>query len=401
MKRRGVVALAVLTLLAATGPGGARVAAGPAEPILVGIPIPLTGPQATFGHILRNAYTMAEEDINRDGGVKGRPLKILIEDHQGQPQLAISSTEKLITRDRVLAIVGGYASATAFAMAPVAERNQVPYLIDVASADQITRQNLRWIFRVGTASSQFLSGIQDFMDKVAKPKTLAIAFENTLFGTDTANAIKRWADSRAVRIVNFETYEQAGVDFKPLLTKIKANQPDVLFLVSYLMDAALMILQARELNLTPKMIVGAGAGVELPEFRSKVGIAGEYVFSATLWSHDLKVPEVQAFVKRYRERYNADPTYHAAEGYAAMMVLADALRRASSLEKEEIWQALRATNLMTPFGRVTFADFDGYRNQNRTLTLVAQWQKAKLVTVWPPQLAGHRPIFPMPTWAER
>ncbi len=310
-----------------------------------------------FGTILRNAYTMAEEDINKTGGIKGRPLKILIEDQQGQPQLAIASTEKLITRDKVIAIVGGYASATAFAMAPVAERAQTPYIIDVASADQLTRQNMKWIFRLGTASSQFLSGIEDFFAKVARPKTMAIVFENTLFGTDTANAMKAWANGHGVKVVNFETYEQGGVDFRSLLTRVKRNNPDVLFLASYLMDAALLTLQSRELNIAPRMIVGAGTGVELPEFRQRVGTAAEYVFSATLWAHDLQLPEVQAFVKRYVDRYKEDPTYHAAEGYAALMVLADALKRARSFDREDIWTALRATNLPTPFGRVTFSDF--------------------------------------------
>jgi branched-chain amino acid transport system substrate-binding protein len=286
-------------------------------------------------------------------------------------------------------------------MAPVAERNQTPYIIDVASADQISRQNQKWVFRLGTASSQFLSGATDFMEQVVRPKTMAIVYENTLFGNDTAVAVRKWAEKANVKLVNFETYEQGGIDFKPLLTKVKSNNPEVLFLVSYLMDASLLVLQSRELRLSPKIIIGAGAGVELAEFRDRVGIASEYVYSATLWAADIKTREVQEFVKRYSERYKETPTYHAAEGYAAIMVLTDALKRAPGFGKSDLFTALRATNLMTPFGRVTFTDFEGYTNQNKTFTLVAQWLKGRLQTVWPANYAADKYVFPMPAWDQR
>lgn len=375
--------------------------ASAADTIKVGIVLPVTGPQAKFGEIEKQSFDMALEEINGGGGVKGKKLEFLIEDDTGRPEVGRSVVEKLITKDKVVMLGGGYSSSVTYAVAGVAQQNRVPFLINTGSADKITEQGWDYIFRLNPPVSEYASGVETFLAEVVKPKTAVILHENSLFGTKGAKSFNKSCEKLGIKVLMTEGYEHGGIDFKPVLIKVKQMNPDLVYMISYIMDASLLMRQARELKLTPKLFVGGAAGFTLPEFNQNAGKAANYVVSATLWHQVLPLPGAMDYFTRFKARYNKDTEYHGAEAYAAAYVIKDVLSRARSFSPEDIKQALSETKLMTVFGPVQFTSYDKKTNQNRLTTYVVQWQDGKLQLIWPKNLANAKYVYPvdwLKTW---
>ncbi len=369
--------------------------ASAADTIKVGIVLPLTGPQAKFGEIEKQSFDMALEEINGGGGVKGMKLDFIMEDDTGRPEVGRSVVEKLITKDKVVMLGGGYSSSVVFGVAGVAQQNRVPFLINTGAADKITEQGWDYIFRLNPPVSEYASGVETFLAEVVKPKDAVILHENSLFGTKGAKAFKKSCDKLGIKVLMTEGYEHGGIDFKPVLVKVKQLNPDLVYMISYIMDASLLMRQARELKLTPKLFVGGAAGFTLPEFDQNAGKAANFVVSATLWHQVLPLPGAMDYFNRFKARYNKDTEYHGAEAYAAAYVIKDVLQRAKSFSPEDIKQALSETKLMTVFGPVKFVSYDKKTNQNRLTTYVVQWQNGKLQLIWPKNLANAKYVYPV------
>ncbi len=371
------------------------------EVIKVGIILPLTGEKAKFGEIEKNSFLMMLNEINKAGGVKGKKIELLIEDDTGKPDIARAAAEKLISKDNVVMLGGGYGSSETFGIAGVAQQKKIPFLVNTGSDDKITEQGWNYVFRLNPAASEYSDAAESFFKDIAKPKNIAILYENTNFGTSSSREIDKSAKELGIQVVLKEGYESGAVDFKPLLIKIKNANPDVIYMISYLMDASLIMRQAMELDINPKLFVGGGAGFTLPEFYQNVGKAAEGVFSADLWFATLPFTGASDDYKNYRKLYGKDTEYHGAEGYAAMQVIADVLKRTKSFSAEDIRQALVATDLMTVFGRVKFISYGKKTNQNKLPTYLGQWIKGKLECVWPKQFATAPYVFPHKPWKTR
>ena len=375
--------------------------ASAADTIKVGIVLPLTGAQAKFGEIEKQSFDMALEEINGGGGIKGKKLEFIMEDDTGRPEVGRSVVEKLITKDKVVMLGGGYSSSVTFGVAGVAQQNRVPFLVNTGSADKITEQGWDYIFRLNPPVSEYASGVETFLAEVVKPKDAVILHENSLFGTKGAKAFQQSCEKLGIKVLMTQGYEHGGIDFKPVLVKVKELNPDLVYMISYIMDASLLMRQARELKLTPKLFVGGAAGFTLPEFDQNAGKAANFVVSATLWHQVLPLPGAMDYFNRFKARYNKDTEYHGAEAYAAAYVIRDVLQRAKSFSPEDIKQALSETKLMTVFGPVKFTSYDKKTNQNRLTTYVVQWQNGKLQLIWPKNLANAKYVYPvdwLQTW---
>jgi len=366
-----------------------------ADTIKVGIVLPLTGSQAAFGEIEKLSFDLALEEINAAGGVKGKKLEFLMEDDTGRPEVGRSVAEKLITKDKVIMLGGGYSSSVTAGLAGVAQQNSMPFLINTGSADDITEKGFDYVFRLNPPASEYSSGVEELLAEVVKPKSVAILYENTKFGTSSSKAFAESCEKLGIEVMLNEGYEHAGIDYKPILVKVKQLNPDIVYMVSYVMDAALLMRQSRELRLTPKLFIGGGAGFTLPEFKENAGVASEKVVSATLWHEVLPLPGAMDYFKKFKARYNKDTEYHGAEAYAAAYVIADVLKRAKSFSPEDIKQALAETNMMTAFGPVKFVSYGKKTNQNKLTTYVVQWQNGQLKLIWPTDLANAKYAYPV------
>ena len=391
-----VVVAAILSLVMAASTGFA------AETVKVGVLLPLTGSQAKFGEIEKRSMEMALEEINAKGGVNGKKIELLFEDDTGKPDIGRSAVEKLISRDQVPVITGGYSSSVTAAATPVAQQFKVPFVVCTGSADDITEKGYNYVFRINPPASEYPDAVKTFLTSVAKDvKTVALLYENSSFGQSSSKSFEKLATGLGLKIVVKEGYQAGAIDFTPLLTKVKAANPDMIYMVSYVMDASLLMRQSKELGVNPKLFVGGGAGFTLPEFAKSSGDASDYVYSATLWVETFPFPGAKAYFDKFRKTYGSDTEYHGAEAYAVMYVVADALKRAKSIAPKDVRDALAATDMMTAFGPVKFVSYGKKTQQNKLDTYMVQWQKGNLEAVWPTKVATKKYIYPTPHWDKR
>ena len=396
MKRFSIVLISIFCVMGLTLTG-----ASAADTVKVGIVLPLTGPQAKFGEIEKKSFDLALEEINAAGGINGKKLELVMEDDTGRPDVGRSVVEKLITKDKVVMLGGGYSSSVTYAVAGVCQQNQMPFLVNTGSADKITTSGWDYIFRLNPPVSHYADSVKTLLAEKVKPKTVAILYENSLFGTKGAKSFEKICDNAGYKVLLKEGYEHGGIDYKPVLVQIKKLNPDIVYMVSYIMDASLLMKQAKELKLTPKMFIGGAAGFTLPEFAENAGVASDKVISATLWHQVLPFPGAMDYYNKFVAKHNKPTEYHGAEAYSACYVIADVLKRAKSFKNTDIKQALSETDMMTVFGPVKFTTWGKMKNQNIATTYVVQWIDGNLELVWPTDHATKAFVYPvdwMKTW---
>jgi len=379
------LAMAGLATVAVAGPEGA--------PLKVGVVLPLTGALQKFGEIEKNSFLMGMEEINAAGGVNGRPIELLIEDDRSKIDIGRSATEKLILQDKVIVLTGGYSSDVTFAMAAVAQHRKVPLLITTGAADEITELGADYVFRLNPPVSEYARPLIEFLQQVVQPKAVVILYEKSLFGQSGSREFADQAFEEGWKILMNEGYAAGTLDFKALLNKAKSAKPDVVYMISYVKEAALLVQQSKELGFRPKVFAGAAAGFTLPEFRKLAGDAAENVFSVTLWTPQVPYPGAREYYSNYMKRFGSETEYHGAEAYASIHVVADALKRAKELTPKGVREALAKTTMMTAFGPVRFTSYDRKTQQNSLPTYLVQWQKGVLETVWPQFVATKAYIY--------
>lgn len=354
----------------------------------------ITGPEAPIGENLSNGVTFAIEDLKK----MRINVDLITEDDTGKPDKSLAAFEKLATRDNVTGIVGPYTSATANADAKLAERYKVPVIIPAASKEEITRQGYKWVYRVSGTTGDYAGVLLDLATTLGKPKTIAILNENTDFGVSGAKSAKEIAEKKGIKVVFEESYSKGSPDYRSTLAKVKAEKPDLVFMVSYVADAILLMRQSREIGLTPMAFLGAGAGFSVAQFAKEKDIS-QGVFSSTQWTEDAPWPGSKEWYKRYVKQFGKSPTYHAACAYESMMIMGQAAAKAGG-DREKTRETLHTGNWNGIFGDVRFQDYDGYQNQRKAVMLVEQVQNGKHETVWPLKGAAKKLIWPFPGWTK-
>ncbi len=388
-------------MLLASGCGGG----GSADTVKVGVILPLTGDQAMFGTMEKNSFEMAYEELKAAGKTKvgDKEIQLLFEDDQGKQDVAKSATEKLVNQNKVAMLSGGYSSACSNVIAGSAQNMNMPFLVVTGSSDDITKSGWQYVFR-GTAApaSKYTVSFWNMVDEgVVKLNNVALIVENTDFGKSSADGFRDDCAKRGINIVFDQSYEHGAIDFKPMLANMKSTNPDMIFAVSYVMDAAMIVKQMKELDFSTELFVGGGAGYTMPEFKDNSGDASEYIASTTLWVPNVAVPGAGEYFENYKNKYGKEPDYHGAQAYATMYVIADALSRANDFTSTEIQKALKETDVMTVMGPIKFEDWEGYTNQNKPNTYVVQWQKGELEVIWPEDVKSTDYVYPVPKWNER
>ncbi len=364
-------------------------AAAEPEPVVIGAPLPLTGDLKEFGRIMKNSLELAREAVNQAGGIKASPLELRYADTRGEIAPAEKAVNDLAATGSVL-LVGGYASDPTYRMAKLAHKKNVPFLISTASADNITQRDWKNIYRLNPPISEYTEGLEDFWIKNYKPRTMAIIYENSMFGTTGAMHMMEFCRDRAIEIRAQITYDRTTARsgyLRSLLAPLTADPPDVIYMIAYLEDAVMLVKQIRTLRITSLLCAGAG-GFALEEFARRAGNAANYLLTASLWSPKVPYPGAMEYHTQYAERHGSSPSYHGAEAYSALLVAADALKRAKAFKPKAIRAALDQTYMQTPFGPVKFYTYEDFKRQNSVNTLVLQIIDGKFDTVWPPEVAS-------------
>ncbi|KPJ78991.1 MAG: hypothetical protein AMJ54_00555 [Deltaproteobacteria bacterium SG8_13] len=377
---------------------GLFAAVSAADPVVIGIPHSEAYP---YAQMMKNSFTMAVERINAAGGIKGRPVKLVYANDRGEKQPGEAAIRQLVKKDKAVMIVGAYQSSNVLFLAMTAERLDIPLLVCTAADDRVTQRKLRNVFRLNPPARDYAAGLQQFFMDIVKPGSMAIVYENSPYGTGGALQMMWFCrendiDLRAIVPYHKEKANNESIGrayFQRLLTPIAADPPDVIYMVSYLNDAALLVKLIDEMKIDSLLCGGAG-GFTHQKFIDKSGKKGEYLVTAALWCPQLQYQGARAYYEDYIARYAVAPDYHGAEAYSALLVAADALERANSMQAEDVRTSLRSSRLMTPFGPVEFSAYDKFERQNRVPTMVLQVIGGRFECIWPRQHASARFVPP-------
>jgi branched-chain amino acid transport system substrate-binding protein len=384
----------VITLAVAAG----SVPATAQGPIKIGASLSLTGTYAKLGKNQHEGYQLCQKDLNAKGGLLGRKVEFVVYDDQSMPATAVRLYEKLITEDKVDGVMGPYSSPVTEAVANVTEKYKKVMVSPLAATTSIFKKTPRrqYIFMVISSAEVYLEGLIDMAAKRGL-KTVAVVNEDTLFSKAAAAGAAELAKKKGLQVVYQEAYPKGNTDFSALLTKVKAQNPDVIAAATYFDDAVALTRQMRELGVNSKMY-GVTVGGDLPEFYDTLKQNAEYIYGATQWEPTLPYPGNQEFFETYKKEFGHEPSYHSAAGYAGCMIYAEAAKRAGSLEADKVRAQLLKLETKTLFGDYK-VDADGFQVAHKMVTF--QWQGEKKVTVWPDELAKGKPKFPTPPWNAR
>ena len=280
-------ALAAMTALAVLPLTGLTVSAQ--EPIRIGVLLPVTGPFAKNGLENWEAMQIARDMINERGGVNGRKVEFLLGDATS-PNAAISETERLITRDGIKITTGSFASPLAIAVSQAAERHGVFHWETTGAAEVITRRGFKHTFQVGAPARKYGQAavdfaIEDLSKRLNKPvgdMRIALLWENRAFGKSVGDGIRSYAQTKNIKLVYDEGYDQFATDMTPIVQKLKDVKPDVLIAISFPNDAILFQRKAKELQFNVSAFIGVSAGYSSPDLRNSIGDSVNGIFCCGL-----------------------------------------------------------------------------------------------------------------------
>ena len=366
------------------------------QPITVGI---LENRDYAYADMMRKSFDLALRSINRQGGINGRMLILAYADDSGDKRLGLKAVEYLVRSKKAVMLTGGYSSTNALAMSQRADDLNIPFLVSTAADDRITRRHKKNIYRLNPPASEYAQGLEDLLKQRLLPRSMAIVYENSPYGTGGATRMMWYCRKNAIEITAIIPYhkERASAEyFDRILAPLTRKPVQMIYLVSYKHDGVKMVQRIRAAGITAHLLGGAG-GFTHPEFIQAAGPASGFMMTAALWWADLPYPLARRYADLYRDSYNGEmPDYHGAEAYSALMVAADALRRAGSMQAADIRDALEQTRISTPFGHVAFTAYNGFERQNRQSTLVLQVLNGRYECVWPPDTSVAKLVLPAP-----
>jgi branched-chain amino acid transport system substrate-binding protein len=390
----------VLAALATINPANSQQPPGNPETqaLRIGATMSISGKAYSVqGGYGREGYLLCQKHVNAQGGVLRRPIELVIYDDESDENTAARLYEKLITEDKVDAVLGPYGTAITEAVADVPEKHRKVMVAANAATSSIWEKGRRYLIMVLAPIDSASIGLLDLATRNGL-RTVAIVNQDALLPKAVAKGTREIAKNKRLEVIVFETYPNGTADFSATLSKIKAAQPDVLVAASVrLDDLVTMTRQMKEIDLNVKMLSSLPYGL-LPEYYQRLGKDAEFAYSATFWEAGLANPGNQEFVAAYKKEFNRAPAVQSANSYAGCQILVEALRRAGTTDPEKLRETLLALKTKTILGDFAVDD-RGFQTGQKAVTI--QWQDGRQVVVWPDDLASGKPRFPTPEWTGR
>jgi branched-chain amino acid transport system substrate-binding protein len=390
------------------------------DAVRIGAIYPLSGPVAKSGEDTLNAIRLAVDVINgkypdshlpfaKPGGlpnIKDAKIELIAADHQGSPEIGAAEADRMITQQKVVALIGAFHSSVASTVSQVAERNEIPFITGESEATPLTERGYKWIFRTTPTSlnqaRDFFAFLRDLNSKRdQKIKTIAVVHENTLWGQEFGSSMDSCAkDFPEFTIVANIGYQQGTTDVTSEVQRLISLKPDVVAHASYDAEAILYAKTYKQYNFAPQGILAIGAAFSSSAFRNALKDDANFFLVREHWALDLanKNPLIAEVAKIYQERYNKAMDGTPARAFQAMMTLADAINRAGSTDPDAIQKALQQTDipasaLIMPWEGIKF---DAKGQNIKTRGIFVQTTGGKTVTVWPFELAQSPLTWPKP-----
>jgi len=378
--------------IALSGPSSAQ------QSLRIGVSLSITGKQYSVqGGYGREGYLLCQKDVNAQGGVLRRSIEFVIYDDGSDEKTAARNYEKLITEDKVDAVLGPYGSAITEAVADVTEKHRKLMIAPMAATTSIWEKGRRYLIMMLAPVEGLSEGLLDLAARNGL-KTVAVIKLDGLVANAAANGASELAKTKGLQLVFSETYPNGTTNFSGILSKVKATKPDVLMAASIrLEDLVAITRQARELDLNVSMLSGVPYGL-LPDYYKQLGKDAEFVYSGSFWETSLPHPGNQEFVTAYEKEFKRAPAVQSAGAYAACRLLTETVQRIGSLDSDKLREALLPLKTKTVLGDFA-VDERGYQTAHKAITI--QWQNGQQVVVWPDDVTSGKPRFPSPPWSQR
>ena len=378
--------------------------------ILIGHLEPLTGGSAATGQALKIGADYAVEEINARGGIKsmnGAKIKLIDADHQGVPQTGIAETERLI-REGVSMIIGPWYSSIALVATQTAERQKVPFLVDIGIADQITERGLKYTFRLCTPAGWIIKKSFGHMMAAAKannavPKTISLIYENSAYGQSNATFMKEACNQGGIKVLVDIPYDRKQMDFSSEVRKLKTANADIIGYTSYIADGIQLLRTMKEQGIRPMMLVGVNdaAFTEMIAFKQALGDYANYIIDYMGHAMNRKDPRYKALVSGVAKKYKKEVDYPVEIGYQSIYLAKEVLELAKSSDREKIREAFTKVNyknhMMASEEPIRF----GPDGQNMGAEAYFQQVFPDVNTppiVWPDKFAERKIVWPDPNW---
>ncbi|HUK09757.1 MAG TPA: ABC transporter substrate-binding protein [Stellaceae bacterium] len=390
-----------------------------ADPVKIGVVMPLSGNAANAGKSALDAINLAVEIVNTPhpelsalpsvgpGGLSnlgGAKIEVISADHQGNPAEGQAQTLRLITQEHVVAMLGAYHSNVSFTATAVAERQGIPFVVGDSVALNITSRGFKWIARVTPVASDFANNYMEFLSDMKKAghkvETVAVVNENTDYGTSVGGTVVEQAKKHGFNVVAQIPYNANSTDVSAQVLQLKDKNPDCVIFISYTADAILYMKTLKNLNYLPPMIIGDDAGFADPSFLPAVADITQGVMNRSAWAVGKPGSVTARIAELFKAKTGRELDDTSARNMQAMLVLADAINRAGSTEPDKIMAALRATDLKPDQLMMGYkgVKFDETGQNILAATYLIQLQGKDYVSVWPAERAVAPVQWPMKAW---
>ena len=396
---RRIILISLSVVLGFLGVGST----GIAQTIKIGAVVPLTGRYAAGGAQNKAGYEIAVQQINAAGGVtvggKKMQLELVMLDDESDPTKTVARLETLASQG-VVAYLGGFGSDLHAAAASIADKNKIPYCGVAFALNGIHKQGLRYLFSPFPKSPDLTKETFALLDgtipAAERPRKVALFIERTDWGKEMATLWENEAKQHGYQIVASGEYAPGSKDFSDLILKAKSAGAEAVFALPSPPDGMAIVKQMKELDFSPKVYLFIRAP-DPPVWSQNLGKDGDYVLLSPGWHFAAKYPKVAELNEAHQKLANrpADPIV--GPSYACVQILADAISRAGSLDRDKIRDAIAATNMTTVVGPVRFRP-DG---TGEVKVFFQQWLKGKQELIWPKEFATAQFGFPAPPFSQR
>ncbi|MBI5419895.1 MAG: amino acid ABC transporter substrate-binding protein [Deltaproteobacteria bacterium] len=365
---------------------------GDADPIVIGGSLSLSGKYAEMGKMQEKGYRLWETEVNARGGLLGRPVKVLVLDDGSSAPKAAEVYEELLRGKKVPLIFSPYSSELTLAVADVVEKFRYPMLAAGASSEKIWERPRRYTFGVYSTAGRYFIGFLELC-AIHKRKTVSITGFPDAFSRSTVAGARKWAERFGLSVVHFDIVE--GRDEQVLEAeagRIAAARPDVVIVAGHF-NETVSLRRALEKKDLKKSVFAGSVGPAMQEFQQDLGPLAEGVFGASQWEPDERIlyPGSRAFIQDFRKAYGEEPSYHAATAYSSVKMLAEAVRKTGSLDREKIRRFVVSGEHKTILGPFKLRS-DGTQIGHKSI--IIQWQGGKKEIVWPETMRTSPPRFP-------
>ena len=324
------------------------------ETVRIGVVQPTTGPVAYDGNIYVNTVKMLIDDMNAKGGILGKKIELFVEDGACNPAQSVNAAEKLVTRDKVVALLGAFCSTSTAAMMEVAKKHKIPHITGISTAAQLTEQGNPYFFRAVATTPMLGNAFGGVLPAAVKAKRCAFLVLNDDWGRSMVASYPKAIEKAGGEIVATEFFQQSDLQFLSQITKVKAANPDAIVLAANTQQAAALSRQIRELGVTAPLI-GEGSWTS-DSYLKLAGPASDGVYGLVEYVYTIKNPINDAFVKEFQAKLKENPTKFAGAAHNAIHIMVDAIKRAGAADPEKIRAALEKTDYNGLVGNIKFDD---------------------------------------------